>query len=309
MRHAIFKALQYKNFFPSFWKLSATNLPSSKFRQVFNSPFIFNLQRGEACRTILLQLCCVIFLMVYLSSHVHADEKILIAAASDLNFAMNEICCAFEKTNPSIDVEVTYGSSGNFFAQIKQGAPYDIFFSADSAYPARLEEEGFAVKGQRRPYALGRIVLWIPQKSVLNPQKGLKIILESDMKKLAITNPKHAPYGKAAEEALRYYGLWDKVQSKLVLGENVSQTAQFVQAGAADAGIIALSLAVSPKMADEGNYWIIPSESYNKLEQVYTVLQRGKDKSGAKTFLEFLQGEKGGKYLLIMALFFRNSTQ
>ncbi|HHT9130766.1 MAG TPA: molybdate ABC transporter substrate-binding protein, partial [Candidatus Brocadiaceae bacterium] len=153
----------------------------------------------------MLQLCCGMLLMVYLSSHVHADENILIAAASDLNFAMNEICCAFEKTNPSIDVEATYGSSGNFFAQIKQGAPYDIFFSADSAYPARLEEEGFAVKEQRQIYALGKIVLWVPKKSALNPQKGLKIILESDIKKLAIANPKHAPYGKAAEEALRYY--------------------------------------------------------------------------------------------------------
>ncbi len=277
------KVLHYKNFF--FW-------------QVFYHPSIPSFARRGKREVTWLRLCTVVmFLMVCFSCNVHAGEKMLIAAASDLNFAMNEICRAFEKANPSIDVEVTYGSSGSFFAQIKQGAPYDIFFSADSSYPSRLEGEGFAVKGQRQIYALGKIVLWVPKNSALNPQKGLRVIFESDMKKLAIANPKHAPYGKAAEEALRYYGLWDKVQGKLVLGENVLQTTQFVQAGAADAGIIALSLAVSPKMAGEGNYWIIPSESYNKLEQVYTVLQRGKDKSGVKTFLKFLQGKKGRKIL------------
>ena len=246
----------------------------------------------------LLLLCTVVmFLVICFSNNVRADEKILIAAASDLNFAMNEICRDFEKTHSSIRVEVSYGSSGNFYAQIKQGAPYDIFFSADASYPARLEEEGFAVKGQRQLYAIGKIVLWIPRKLTLNPQKGLNIVLKPEIKKLAIANPKHAPYGRAAEESLRYYGLWDKVQGKLVFGENISQTAQFVQTGSADAGIIAMSLAVSPSMADSGRYWIIPTESYSRPEQAYTVLQRGKDKPGVKTFLEFVQGKKGGKIL------------
>ncbi len=229
--------------------------------------------------------------------NIRAGEKILVAAASDLNFAMDDLCRAFEKTHPEIDVQVSYGSSGNFFAQIRQGAPYDVFFSADASYPARLEEEGFAVTGQRRLYAMGKIVLWIPRKSKLNPEKGLPIVLAPEIKRLAIANPKHAPYGWAAEEALKYYGLWDKVQAKLVFGENISQTAQFVQAGSADAGIIAVSLAVSPGMAGKGSYWIIPLESYNKLEQVYTVLQRGKDKSGVRAFLEFVRGEKGTKIL------------
>ena len=237
------------------------------------------------------------FLMICFPDNVRADEKILIAAASDLNFAMNEICHAFEKANPAIKVEVSYGSSGNFYAQIKQGAPYDIFFSADASYPARLEEEGFAVKSQRQLYAIGRIVLWIPKKSALNPQKGLNLVLEPELKKLAIANPKHAPYGRAAEESLRYYGLLDKIQGKLVYGENISQTAQFVQTGTADAGIIALSLAISPKMVKDGSCWIIPAESYSRLEQGYAVLQRGKGKSSVKTFLEFVQGKKGEKIL------------
>ena len=237
------------------------------------------------------------FLMICFSNKVRADEKILIAAASDLNFAMNKICHDFEKAHPGVKVEVSYGSSGNFYAQIKQGAPYDIFFSADASYPALLEEEGFAVKEQKRLYAVGRIVLWIPKKSVLNPRKGLKIILEPGLKKLAIANPKHAPYGRAAEEALRYCGLWDKVQDKLVFGENILQAAQFVQTGSADAGIIALSLAISPKMVKDGSCWIIPAESYSRLEQGYAVLQRGKGKSSVKTFLEFVQGKKGEKIL------------
>ena len=246
----------------------------------------------------LLLLCTVVmFLMICFSNTVRADEKILIAAASDLNFAMNEICRAFEKSHPGIKVEVSYGSSGNFYAQIKQGAPYDIFFSADASYPALLEEEGFAVKGQRHLYSIGKIVLWVPKKSALNPHEGLKIVLESNVKKLAIANPKHAPYGRAAEESLRYYGLLDKVQDKLVFGENISQTAQFVQTGSADAGIIAMSLAISPKMTSDGNYWIIPTESYSRLEQGYAVLQRGKGKSSVKTFLKFVQGKKGKKIL------------
>ena len=232
-----------------------------------------------------MRLCTVVmFLMICFPDKVRADEKILIAAASDLNFAMNKICHDFEKAHPGVKVEVSYGSSGNFYAQIKQGAPYDIFFSADASYPVRLEEEGFAVKGQRQLYAIGKIVLWIPQKSALNPQKGLNLVLEPELKKLAIANPKHAPYGRAAEESLRYYGLWDKVQDKLVFGENILQTAQFVQTGSADAGIIAMSLAVSPSMADSGKYLIIPTESYSRLEQGYAVLQRGKGKSSVKTF-------------------------
>ena len=121
-------------------------------------------------------------------------------------------------------------------------------------------------------------MLWIPKKSVLNPQKGLNLVLEPELKKLAIANPKHAPYGRAAEESLQYYGLLDKVQDKLVFGENILQTAQFVQTGSADAGIIAMSLAVSPSMADSGKYLIIPTESYSRLEQGYAVLKRGKGK-------------------------------
>lgn len=237
----------------------------------------------------------LLFLFIAFHNTARADEKILIAAAANLNPAMDEICKGFEKANPTIDVEVSYGSSGNFFAQIKQGAPFDVFFSADTTYPTRLEEEGLAVKGGSTIYAFGSIVVWIPKKSALNPRKGLHVVLDPKVKKLAIANQKIAPYGMAAEEAFRYYGLWDKVQDKLVFGENISQTAQFVQSGAADVGIIALSQAISPKLENDGDYWVVPAESYNKLGQAYAILQRGKDKPGVRKFLEFVQGKKGEK--------------
>ena len=302
------KVLHYKNFF--FWQVFYHPFRSC-LKNLMNGPGVGaeNLQPlpfewfmdfldSPSRKVKWLLLCAVVmFLMICFSNNVRADEKILVAAASDLNFAMTEICRAFEKVHAGVKVEVSYGSSGNFYAQIKQGAPFDIFFSADASYPALLEDEGFAVKSQRQLYAIGKIVLWIPKKSALNPQKGLKIVLEPEFKKLAIANPKHAPYGRAAEESLRYYGLWDKVQDKLVFGENISQTAQFVQTGSADAGIIAMSLAVSPSMAESGSYWVIPAESYSMLEQGYAVLQRGKGKSSVKTFLKFVQGKKGKKIL------------
>lgn len=137
-----------------------------------------------ACATWLL------FLFIAFHNTVRADEKILIAAASDLKFAMDDICHIFEQANPDIHVDVSYGSSGNFYAQIKQGAPFDLFFSADATYPTRLEEEGLAVKGQRYLYAIGKIVLWIPKRSALNPQKGLNIVLKPEVKKTDHCKPK-----------------------------------------------------------------------------------------------------------------------
>lgn len=238
----------------------------------------------------------ILFVLIY-SDNAQAGDKILVAAASDLKFAMDEICTAFENTNPSIRVGVSYGSSGNFFAQIRQGAPYDVFFSADSAYPELLEKEGLTVKGKRGLYSVGSIVLWVPKGSPVNLQDGLRVVLQSEIKKLTIANPKHAPYGRAAEEALRYYGLWDTVQGKLVFGENISQAAQFVHTGAADAGIIALSLAISPRMVNDGAYWVIPAESYARLDQVCVILQRGKGRQGVEKFYTFVQGKKGKRIL------------
>jgi molybdate transport system substrate-binding protein len=240
----------------------------------------------------------IVFILIFgFPLPVQADESILIAAASNLRFAMGDICHAFQEENPSVQTKVSYGSSGNFFAQVKQGAPFDIFFSADAAYPELLEKEGLTVKETQKVYAVGEIVLWFPNESKIDSDKGLQAVTSAEIKKLAIANPRHAPYGRAAEESLRYYGLWDKVQEKLIYGENISQAAQFVHTGAADAGIVALSLAISTKMLQEGRYWAIPDKSHSDIEQVYVVLKKGKGKESIRRFLDFIRGEKGGKIL------------
>jgi len=240
----------------------------------------------------------VVFILIFgFSLSVQAGDNILIAAASNLRFAMHEICRDFQEENSSIQTKVSYGSSGNFFAQISQGAPFDIFFSADSTYPEQLEKEGLTANEVQKVYAVGKIVLWVPKGSIVESDTGLQAVTFPAVKKLAIANPRHAPYGRAAEESLRYYGLWEKVEGKLIYGENISQTAQFVHTGAADAGIVALSLAISPKMLDEGSYWVIPDKSHGDIEQIYVVLKRGEGKKSIRKFLDFIQGEKGGEIL------------
>jgi len=240
----------------------------------------------------------VVFILIFdFSLPVQAGDNILIAAASNLRFAMHEICQDFQEENSSIQTKVSYGSSGNFFAQISQGAPFDIFFSADATYPKKLEKEGLTANEVQKVYAVGKIVLWVPKESKVESDTGLQAVTFPAVKKLAIANPRHAPYGRAAEESLRYYGLWEKVEGKLIYGENISQTAQFVHTGAADAGIVALSLAISPKMLDEGRYWVIPDESHSDIEQIYVVLKKGEEKKSIRKFLDFIQGEKGSEIL------------
>ena len=166
-------------------------------------------------------------------------RRVNVAAASDLKFALDELVEAFGRTAPGIAVTVTYGSSGTFFSQISNGAPFDMFLSADVDYPKRLAEAGLAAKDSVFPYAVGRIVLWVPATSRLPVERGLQVLASPDLRKIAIANPRHAPYGRAAEAALRTFGVYDAVKDRLVLGENIAQTAQFVQSGNADAGIIA----------------------------------------------------------------------
>jgi molybdate transport system substrate-binding protein len=215
-------------------------------------------------------------------------ESVNVAAAADLNFAIQEIIQNFENDTGNV-VHLTLGSSGNFYAQILNGAPFDVFLSADTAYPKQLEQEGYAVSGSTFPYGVGRIVLWIPNRSPLDANKlGMTSLLNDSVKKIAIANPAHAPYGRAAAAAMEYAKLYDRVKGKLVLGENISQAAQFLQSGAADAGIIALSLALSGPMQKAGRYWVIPSEMYPRLEQGAVLLKRAG--SAGRTFHEWLRG-------------------
>lgn len=225
-------------------------------------------------------------------------KEILVAAASDLSFAMNDIVKAFEASHKGIKVKVSYGSSGNFFAQISNGAPFDIFFSADTKYPEQLEKNGLAISGTKTLYAIGRLVVWVRKESIVDVEhSGINVLTHQSIRKIAIANPQHAPYGRAAIAAMQNSGVYEKVKDKLVFGENISQTAQFVQSGAADIGIVALSIALSPSMQAAGRYWEIPLDSYPLIEQSYVILRNGTNHEAARLFADFFSGSEGRKIL------------
>ena len=196
-------------------------------------------------------------LFVMIDENILRAEEITIAAASDLNFAFKELISEYETASGN-QVKLTLGSSGTFFAQIQNGAPFDIYFSADIAYPQKLEEADLTVPGSLYRYAIGRTVLWTRRESPLDVTQGFAALRQPSVKNIAIANPKHAPYGRAAVAAMEHFKVYDTVKDRLVLGENVSQAAQFVESGAADIGIIALSLALAPAMSTKGTYWEIP---------------------------------------------------
>jgi len=214
-----------------------------------------------------------------------ASTEVVVAAAADLKFAMDSIAAVFSAKNPSITIKPVYGSSGSFFEQINNGAPFDIFFSADIDYPKKLKEANKTLSDVTL-YATGHLVLW---SRTLDPSREqMNTLLNSAVNKIAIANPAHAPYGKRAEETLHYYKLYDKIKDKLVIGENIAQTAQYAQSGAADVGIIALSLALSPTMRQSGGkYWLIPAEAHQPLQQGFVLLPHAKGNSGAAQFAAF----------------------
>lgn len=237
----------------------------------------------------------IAFVLLSASSFAQQKDRIRIAAASSLKFALDSIVRAFEARQPG-RVDLSYGSSGKLFEQISNGAPFDIFFSADMDYPSLLRKRNMAAS-EPYIYGTGRLVVWSKKIDVSN--KGIKSLLDPGVKKISIANPMHAPYGKRAEEALTHYAILDDVKSRLVYGQNISQAAQFVTSGAADVGIIALSLALSPNMKREkGAYFIIPENSHLPLELGVVTTRRGEKNDFAKTFMDFVKGEQAVAILL-----------
>src|SRR5271168_5130854 len=233
----------------------------------------------------------VVVMTVSLASAARAQE-IRVAAAADLKFAMQDVAAQFEKQTGT-KVDITYGSSGNFFSQLQNGAPFDLFFSADIDYPRKLEAAGLAEPGTLYEYAIGRIAIWTPADAKVDvTRRGWKTLLDPSVQKIAVANPEHAPYGRAAVAALQKAGIYDEVKAKLVYGENISQAAQFVQSGNAQAGIVAMSLAVSAGMKD-GKRWEIPADMHPPIEQAAIVLKDAKNKDAARAFLEFVKSEPG----------------
>lgn len=233
-------------------------------------------------------LVFVLCLVAVTGAQVAIAEDLTIAAASDLNFAFREIVADYEGRTGE-NVRLVFGSSGNFYSQIQHGAPFDLYFSADIAYPKKLIDEGLAVPGSLYQYATGRIVLWALKESPIKVENGLEVLLDPAIKKIAIANPKHAPYGRAAVSAMEYYKVHDRVTDKFVLGENISQTAQFVQSGNVDIGIIALSLALAPTVQSLGKYWLIPEESHPAIDQGAAIVKASKNQERARKFLDHLQ--------------------
>jgi molybdate transport system substrate-binding protein len=233
------------------------------------------------------------FLLLALLTAQAAPRVLTIAAAADLNFAFPEIAAGFEQKTGQ-KVRLIFGSSGNFFAQIQNGAPFDLFFSADIEYPRKLAEAGLTEPGTLYRYAVGRIVLWVPEGSKINVA-GLEIraLLDPSVQKIAIADPRHAPYGRAAVAAMEQFGVYEEVKHKLVFGENISQTAQFVESGGADIGIIALSLATAPPMKDKGKYWEIPESAHPPIEQAAVILKSSQNKQAAIAFLDYLKSSAG----------------
>ena len=223
-----------------------------------------------------------------------AQATVRIAAAADLRFALDELTALFLKEHSDIALTVSYGSSGIEYAQLVNRAPFDLFLSADVAYPRQLAERGLTLPGSEFTYAVGRIVVWAPVSSPIDVAGlGMNALKEPTIAHVAIASPEHAPYGRAAEAAMRSAGVYDLVKSKLVFGENVSQALQFVQSGSADLGIVALSLALSPTVARAGRFRELPLDAYPRIEQGGTILQWASNPDAARSFRSFMLSEQG----------------
>lgn len=218
-------------------------------------------------------------------------STVRVAVASNMQHAMEDLEAAFEQAHPEVDLLLTFGSSGNFYQQIRNGAPFDLFLSADLTLPQQLVDAGLAE--QVVPYAVGRMVVWVPDDSPVNLDQGMDALLDPAITKVSIANPEHAPYGQAAVAAMESAGVYDAVRDKLVLGENISQAAEFVMTGNAQIGLIALSLASVPPMAGAGRSFEVPQDMFPPIDQGSVVLTSAADPEAATTAQEFLVGPEG----------------
>lgn len=233
-------------------------------------------------------LLAVLLCLLCLRPTSASAGELIVAAAADLSPVLQPIARNFQGETGNT-VRLSFGSSGDFFNQIQNGAPYDVFLSADRGYPENLVKLGLADSDSLRTYAMGRLVLWVPKSSQLNlDHQGMRALLDPSVQKIAIANPEHAPYGRAAVAAIRFYRLYDQIADRLVLGENVGQAAQFAESGNAQVGIIALAHALAPGVRPLGRYWIVPADSYPALEQGAVIISNSRNKTLARRFLKYL---------------------
>lgn len=244
---------------------------------------------------LLLATCASLPARSGLAQETKSASQVGVAAAADLSTVLKEIGVNYEKKT-GVKVKLSFGASGALTQQIQNGAPFDLFFSADMDYPRQLIASGQADAASLYQYAVGRLVLWVPSNSALDIEhQGMNALLDASVKKVAIANPQHAPYGRAAVAAMKHSGVYDRVAGRLVLGENISQAAQFVESGNAQAGFVALAHAAAPGMRGKGKYWEVPPDAYPPLAQGVVVLSHAQDKNEAAQFLEYIKTKEAAE--------------
>jgi molybdate transport system substrate-binding protein len=229
-----------------------------------------------------------LFVIMTITVAPASAEQALVAVAANFVPPFREIALEFEKSTGH-QLQVAGGSSGNFYSQIKNGAPFDVFFSADMERPKLLEDEGFGVKGTRLTYAVGRLVLWSPNADLVKGEETLRF---KQYKRLAIANPKTAPYGLAAMQAMQKLEIWESLQPQIVMGENLGQTMGFIESGNAQLGFVALSQVMDPKIKGKGSHWNVPTNLHEPIKQDVILLTKGKDNPAAKALMEFMSGHQ-----------------
>ena len=219
--------------------------------------------------------------------------QVAIAAAGDLRGPLEELRTAFEAGHPGIQLQLSFGASGSLTAQIQQGAPFDLFLSADEGFPQQLQKAGLAA-GEPFPYTTGSLTLWLRKDLNQDPAKdGWQVLFNPAIQKISIANPAVAPYGRAAEAALRHAGIYDRVKPRLVFADNVAQAAQFLQAGSAEAGLVSTTQASNPVLRTAGVLWTVPADAYPPLRQAGVILKRTQCPAQAEAFRAFLTGPQG----------------
>jgi molybdate transport system substrate-binding protein len=271
-------------------KMSISDRNRSGFPKI---DFIRCTMRFEMRRTTALFLAMLAFLGVGAAAPA---QTLSIAAASDLQAVLPTLAERFER-QAGVAPRLTFGSSGNFFSQIQNGAPFDVFLSADLGYPQQLVAANLAFGDTLYEYASGRLVVWARKDAGIDVERGLRVLTDPRVRRIAIANPEHAPYGRAAVAALRHEQLYEAVRSKLVLGENISQAAQFAESGNADVGILALSVALAPALKSGGVYAEIPSGMYPPIRQAVVVVRTSRNPKAARAFIEFLKQPDSVKLL------------
>ncbi|WP_090128950.1 molybdate ABC transporter substrate-binding protein [Limnohabitans sp. Rim11] len=228
------------------------------------------------------------FLFVAYATNLRAEEA-LVAVAANFSAPMQQIAASFQK-DTGHQLKMSFGATGGIYAQIKNGGPFDVFLSADQITPQKLETEGLGVAATRFNYAIGQLVLWSKQDGLVD-DKG-QVLSGKNIQRIALANPKLAPYGVAAWETMTALGLLEELKPKMVQGDNIAQTYQFVSTQNAQVGFVALSQVFANGQLTSGSAWIVPPHLYKPIRQDVILLKNGKDNSAAKALLMYLKGEK-----------------